>query len=115
MKKLLLLLLLFLIPNLVIAEVCVTDMFLTNTPSHGRSKEKLSKKDIDEVYNKITKRCKKDKILSFTLFDAERRYLPAEAFLLDIKTKFCNFNKTISNDMEGTNFHLACVYKDNRK
>ena len=105
MKKLLLLLLV--IPNLVLAEVCVTNMFLTNTPSHG--------KDIDEVYEKITKSCKKNQILSFTIFNAERRYLPAEGFLFDIKTKFCNFNKTISNDMEGTNFHLACVFKDNRK
>ena len=105
MKKLFLLL--FLIPNLVVAEVCVTSMFLTNTPSHG--------KDIDEVYEQITKSCKKNQILNFTIFDAERRNLPAKGFLFDIKTKFCNFNKTISNDMEGTNFKLACVYKDNRK
>ena len=105
MKKLLLIL--SLIPNLVMADVCVTSMFITNTPSDG--------KDIDKVYEEITKSCKKNQILKFTIFGAERRYLPAEGFLFDIKTKFCNFNKTIISDMEGTNFNLACVVKDNRK
>ena len=103
MKKLLLLL--FLIPNLVMAEVC--DISINHM-----SEVKVSQANLSE---RITSRCADNDILHFILYKDEPDVKNGDRILFRVQTDFCNFNKTITVDDEGTNFNLACVYKDNRK
>jgi len=103
MKKLLLLL--FLIPNLVMGKVCkinILDMSEINVSQ-------------DNLSERIASKCVNNDILHFILYKDSSLVKNSDRILYRVQSNFCNFNKTISIDLEGVNLNLACIYKDNRR
>jgi len=105
MKKLLLLL--FLIPNLVMADICKI----------------LATKPYDEIgfvtqnIEEVVKKCSKGDILKIELYSSPKGEKIHGSFMKDMifeaQAKYCNFNKSISYDVAGDNLHLVCSFKKN--
>ena len=105
MKKLLLLL--FLIPNLVMADIC---KILTTKPF---DEDGYVSQNIEEVVNK----CSDGDIFKLELYSSPKGNKTHRAFMKDMifvaQAKYCNFNKSISYDVAGDYLHLVCELKRN--
>ena len=104
MKKLLLLL--FLIPNLVIAEVCEVRIYI------GESEK--GREYLNEVANKVDgSNCRQGDILNLDLGNAHMFANMSKYLIFQSQAKYCNFDKTISFDITGLNSNLTCSFKKN--
>ena len=104
MKKLLLLL--FLIPNLVVAEICDVRIYI------GEKEE--GREYLNEVANKVNdSNCKHGDILNLELGNAHLFANMSKYLIFQSKARYCNFDKTISFDITGLNSNLVCSFKKN--
>jgi hypothetical protein len=104
MKKLILILLL--IPNLVMAEVCEVRIYI------GESEKE--REYLNEVANKVNdSNCRQDDILNLDLGNAHMFANMSKYLIFQSQAKYCNFDKTISFDITGLNSNLTCSFKEN--
>jgi len=104
MKKLLLLL--FLLPNLVMAETCEVRIYI------GEKEE--GREYLNEVANKVNdSNCKDGDILNLELGNSHMFANMSKHLIFQSKARYCNFDKTISFDITGLNSNLVCSFKKN--
>jgi hypothetical protein len=101
MKKLLLLL--FLIPNLVMAEICDVKIYMS---SNGEYKQGY-------VKDTYVASCKNGDVLNLDIGFADKKAPAAKYMIFETQAMYCNLDKTISFDLSGLNYNLVCSFREN--
>ena len=86
-----------------IADICNVSIYMPSTDKY-----------IDEVVKKVNEaNCKNGDVLNLDIGFADDKSQASKYIIFESQARYCNFDKTISFDLSGLNYNLACSFKRN--
>ena len=98
-----LLTLLLFISTSVMADICKVSIYMPSADKY-----------IDEVVKKVDEaNCKNGDVLNLDIGFADDKSQASKYIIFESQARYCNFDKTISFDLTGLNYNLACSFHHN--
>ena len=84
-----------------VADICNVSIYMPSTDKY-----------IDEVVKKVDEaNCKNGDVLNLLIGFADDKSQASKYIIFESQARYCNFDKTISFDLSGLNYNLACSFK----